>query len=151
MPELDYAFLADAADARPGQKFSVLGGGITRIGGPGFPLHHPHLALVIGLTIGSVELGRSHEIQFTLQAPDGSELSRAQAGIQADGPAGGEAQLTFAVDLWNLTFPTQGDYSIRVFVNGSERRRLTLGVYRGEGGQVGSGVVPPFPPPTGRA
>ena len=33
MPEIDFAFLADAAETIPGQKFHVLGGGIARIGG----------------------------------------------------------------------------------------------------------------------
>ena len=49
MPEIDFAFLADAAETQPGHKFNVLGGGITRIGGRTFPLRHPHLALVVGL------------------------------------------------------------------------------------------------------
>ena len=52
MPDIDFAFLADAAETIPGQKFHVLGGGIARIGGRRFPLRHPHLALVIGLPIG---------------------------------------------------------------------------------------------------
>ena len=51
MPDIEYAFLADAADARPGQKFAVIGGGVTRLGGAQFPLRHPHLALVCGLTV----------------------------------------------------------------------------------------------------
>ena len=49
MPDIDFAFLADAAETVPGQKFHVLGGGVARIGGRRFPLRHPHLALVIGL------------------------------------------------------------------------------------------------------
>ena len=34
--------------------------------------------------------------------------------------------LTFSIDLWNLTFPAPGDYSFRILVNGSERKRLPL-------------------------
>jgi hypothetical protein len=152
MPEIDFAFLADAADARPGQKFNVLGGGVTRIGGPTFPLVHPHLALVIGLTVASSELGRDHELQFLLLGPNGAELSRAEAQIRADGWAagGGDTSVTFALDLWNLTFAEPGDYSLRALIGGSERKRMTLTLERSTGAQ-GSGVVPPFPPPTGRA
>ena len=51
MPDIDFAFLADAAETVPGQKFHVLGGGVARIGGRRFPLRHPHLALVIGLQV----------------------------------------------------------------------------------------------------
>ena len=41
MPDIDFAFLADAAETVPGQKFHVLGGGIARIGGRRFPLAPP--------------------------------------------------------------------------------------------------------------
>ena len=37
-----------------------------------------------------------------------------------------DAVLTFSIDLWNLTFPSPGDYSFRILVNGSERKRLPL-------------------------
>ena len=66
MPDIEYAFLADAADARPGQKFAVIGGGVTRLGGGQFPLHHPHLALVCGLTVTAPEFGSEHDLQFVL-------------------------------------------------------------------------------------
>ena len=39
---------------------------------------------------------------------------------------GRDAVLTFSIDLWNLTFPAPGDYSFRILVNGSERKRLPL-------------------------
>lgn len=152
MPEIDFAFLADAADARPGQKFNVLGGGVTRIGGPTFPLVHPHLALVIGMTVAATELGQDHELRFVLLSPGGAELSRAEAQIRADGFASGagDTPVTFALDLWNLTFAEPGEYSFRVMVGGSERKRLALTLERTTG-TPGSGVVPPFAPYTGRA
>jgi len=59
MPDIDFAFLADAAETLPGQKFHVLGGGVARIGGRSFPLRHPHLALVIGLLVHGVRARRS--------------------------------------------------------------------------------------------
>lgn len=159
MPDIEYAFLADAADARPGEKFAVLGGGVSRIGGPGFPLRHPHLAMVVGLRVTTPELGREHDLRFLVLAPDGSELSSASAQIRADGPLDGrDSVLTFSLDLWNLTFPVPGDYSIRILVDGSERKRLPLVVDRQEpppgAGQEPGGdetLHPPFPPPTGKA
>ena len=152
MPEIDFAFLADAADARPGQKFNILGGGVTRIGGLAFPLVHPHLALVVGLTVTAAELGQDHELRFVLLAPNGTELSRAEAQIRADGWAagGGDTSVTFALDLWNLTFAEPGDYSLRILIAGSERKRMTLTLERSTTA-AGSSVVPLFPPPTGRA
>ena len=69
MPDIDFAFLADAAETIPGQKFHVLGGGVARIGGRRFPLRHPHLALVIGLQVTAPETDREHEIRFVLLDP----------------------------------------------------------------------------------
>ncbi len=154
MPDIEYAFLADAAEARPGHKFAVIGGGVSRLGGPKFPLRHPHLALVCGLLVTSPELGREHELQFVLLTPDGKRLSNATAKIMASGPGDGrDSVLTFSLDLWNLSFPEPGDYSIRILVDGSERKRLPLVVEQRQA-PAGQGRVqqePPFPPPTGQA
>lgn len=141
MPDIEFAFLADAADARPGQKFSVMGGGIDRIGGQTFPLMHPHLALVIGLTVTAPELRREHEIRFLLLDSQGREITAGSANIVAHGDnEGRDSILTFAVDLWNLAFTVPGDYSFRLLVDGSERKRLPLVVSQlGVGPVVASG------------
>ncbi len=158
MPDIEYAFLADAADARPGQKFAVLGGGVSRIGGPQFPLRHPHLAMVVGLLVTAPELGDEHELRFLLLTPRGAELASAEATIVANGPTDGrDTVLTFSLDLWNLVFPEPGDYSMRILVGGSERKRLPLVIEQRDapGGHAGADEagfpVPPFPPPTGQA
>ena len=153
MPDIEYAFLADAADARPGQKFAVIGGGVTRLGGSQFPLNHPHLALVCGLTVTTPEFNIEHDLQFVLLAPDGQQLSNATAKVVANGPPDGrDTVLTFSLDMWNLSFPAPGDYSIRILVDGSERKRLPLVVEEREM-QPGQPRLaePPFPPPTGQA
>jgi hypothetical protein len=41
-----------------------------------------------------------------------------------------DSVLTLSIDLWNLTFPSPGDYSFRVLVNGSELKRLPLVLVR---------------------
>jgi hypothetical protein len=156
MPDIEYAFLADAADARPGQKFAVIGGGVSRLGGPTFPLRHPHLALVCGMLVTSPELGAEHELQFVLLTPEGKQLSTATAKILANGPADGrDSVLTFSLDMWNLSFPSAGDYSIRILVDGSERKRLPLIVEQREQAAAQAPgraqTAPPFPPPTGQA
>jgi hypothetical protein len=127
MPEIEFAFLADAADTTPGQKFHVIGGGISRIGGSGFPLRHPHFALVVCLAVTTPEYGREHEVRIVLLGPDGNEITGAVGKVAASGIGDGrDAYVTFGVDLWSVTFPTPGDYSFRILVNGSERKRLPL-------------------------
>ncbi len=138
MPEIEYAFLADAADAKPGEKFNVLGGGVSRIAGPAFPLVHPHLALVCGIVLSATEVGRDHQVRFALLSPDGREVASADGGIRADGATDGRDTLvTFAIDLWSLTFPVPGDYSFRLLLDGSERKRIPLLI---------SAIVEPAPP-----
>jgi hypothetical protein len=127
MPDIEYAFLADAAETQPGQTFHVLGGGVSRIGGRTFPIRHPHIALVLGLLVTAPEVDREHEIRFVLLDPDGGEVAGGTGNLVARGHADGrDTVLTFSIDLWNVTFPAPGDYSFRILVNGSERKRLPL-------------------------
>jgi hypothetical protein len=129
VPDIEFAFLADAADARPGNKFSVLGGGIDRIGGQTFPMVHPHVSLVIGLSVTAAELRAEHEIRFALVDDRAQELTSGSANIVAHGENDGrDSILTFAIDLWNLTFPVPGAYTFRILVDGSERKRLPLAI-----------------------
>lgn len=127
MPDVEFAFLADAAEAQPGQKFNVLGGGVSRLSGPALPIHHPHLALVVGLRLTAAERNREHEIEFLITAPDGTRVAEASGRVVAHGPADpSDVVLTLAVDLWNLTLAVTGEYSVRILVAGSERKRLSL-------------------------
>lgn len=129
MPEIEYAFLADAAEVQPGQKFHVLGGGVTRVSGPALPFHHPHLSLVVGLRLTTVERNREHDLAFVVMTPDGSEVSSSSGKVVAHGPPDpSDVILTIAIDLWNLTLSVAGEYSVRILVDGSERKRIPLQV-----------------------
>src|ERR1700675_5003407 len=89
MPEIEYAFLADAAETQPGQKFHVLGGGRSRIGARRFPVSHPHIALAFGLLVSAPEVDREHEIRFVLLDPDGGEVAGGTGNIVAHGHTDG--------------------------------------------------------------
>jgi hypothetical protein len=129
MPQIEYAFLADAAEAQPGQKFHVLGGGVTRLSGPTLPFQHPHLALVVGLRLGSGERNLEHELEFILAAPDGTKVTSSTGRVVAHGPQDqNDIILTLTIDMWNLTLTTQGEYSVRIMIGGTERKRLALTV-----------------------
>jgi hypothetical protein len=129
MPEIEYAFIADAAQVQPGQKFHVLGGGVTRITGPSLPFIHPHLSLVVGLRLTSIERNREHDLGFVLTAPDGSQVANASGKVVAHGPAEAEdVVITIAIDLWSLALKTPGEHAVRITIDGSERKRLSLTV-----------------------
>lgn len=127
MAEVEYAFLADAAQIQPGQKFGVLGGGISRLTGPSIPFVHPHLALVVGLRLSPAERNREHDLGFRLTDPDGNEVATASGRIVSHGlTEPGDVVLNIAVDLWNLNMRVAGDHAIRIAVDGAERKRLPL-------------------------
>jgi len=139
MPEIEYAFLADAAEVQPGQKFHVLGGGVTRVSGPALPLHHPHLSLVVGLRLTPPERNREHDLAFLVTAPDGTEVSSSSGKVVAHGPPDpSDIVLTIAIDLWNLTLSLAGEYAVRILVDGAERKRIPLQVV-----QAREGAPPP--------
>jgi len=129
MPQIEYAFLADAAEVQPGQKFNVLGGGVTRIAGPTVPFQHPHLALVVGIRLTAAERNKEHDMEFVLLGPDGTPVTTSSGRIVAHGPPDpNDLVLTIALDMWNLTLSAQGDYSVRILIGGTERKRLPLTV-----------------------
>jgi hypothetical protein len=129
MPEIEYAFLADSAEVQPGSKFYVLGGGVTRLSGPQFPFVHPHMTLVVGLRLTSVERNREHELGFVLTAPDGAQVTNAAGTVVAHGPAdASDVVITIAIDLWNMTLKSAGEHAGRITIDGSERKRLPLTV-----------------------
>ena len=115
------------------------------------------LRTALQLFVTAPEHGAEHDLQFVLLTPQGEQLSNATAKIMANAPhEDRDSILTFSLDMWNLSFPSPGDYSIRILVDGSERKRLPLVVEQREAqapGQQGGRTAsqPPFPPPTGQA
>ena len=127
MPEIEYAFLADAAEVQPGSKFHVLGGGVTRLSGPAFPFTHPHLALLVGLRLTAAERAREHDLGFVVTAPDGAQVTNATGRVISRGPDDvGDIVVAIAIDLWNMTMRIAGEYSVRITIDGNERKRLPL-------------------------
>jgi hypothetical protein len=129
MPEIEYAFLADAAQVQPGSKFHVLGGGISRLTGPTFPFVHPHLSLVVGLRVAVPERNREYELGFIVASPDGASITTANGRVVARGNGdAGDLVLTIAIDLWNLNFTMSGEHAVRILIDGAEKKRLGLTV-----------------------
>ena len=130
MPDLDFAFLADAAEAEPGRKFYVLGGGIDQIAGPEFPLVHPHMSLVMRFVVHPAELGRSHHLEVRMVDADGHELARIEGDIQtqAGEPTGREVGVNMVINLTNTRFATAGDYQLDITMNNQFQRSLGLRV-----------------------
>lgn len=130
MPTLDFAFLADAAEAEPGRKLYVLGGGIDRISGPSFPLVHPHMALVMRFLVSHDELGRSHALTVRMVDDEGKELARVDGQMEtATGEIPGLAvPVNMVINMANTRFERPGEYGIDIIVNGGLEKRVGLTV-----------------------
>jgi hypothetical protein len=127
MPEVEYAFLADAAQVQPGQKFHVLGGGVSRVTGPSLPFVHPHLSLVLGLRLGANERDREHDLGVVVEAPDRSQVATASGKFVPHGSAPtDDIVVTIAIDLWSLDLRIPGEHLVRISIDGTERKRLSL-------------------------
>jgi uncharacterized protein DUF6941 len=130
MPSIEFAFLADAAEAEPGRKFYVLGGGIDQITGPEFPLVHPHMSLVMRFTVHAAEVGRTHHLEVRLVDADGGELARIEGDIQTAPGAemGREVAVNMVINLANSRFEKPGDYGFDIMMNNQFQKSLTLRV-----------------------
>lgn len=68
-------------------------------------------------------------MKFVLLDRAGHEVTSGSANLMAQGESDGRDSLvTFAVDLWNVSFTLPGDYTFRILIDGSERKRLPLAV-----------------------
>lgn len=129
MPKLDFAFLADAAEAEPGRKLYVLGGGIDSINAASFPVVHPHLSLVLRVLIHPTETGRDHSIEIRMIDSDGGELARLDGNLSARhavSPSGREIPMNMVVNMVNTRFEHDGDYSIEILIDGQHARSVPL-------------------------
>ncbi len=135
MPKLDFAFLADAAEAQPGQKFYVLGGGVDSIGAPRFPVAHPHMTLVLRILLHPTEVDRDHRLEVSLIDQDGRELVRADGTVNAKGRTqpGREIGLPIAMNLNNVRFENPGDYSVEILLDDNHVKSLPLRLHEVSG------------------
>jgi len=130
VPTLDFAFLADAAEAEPGRKFYVLGGGIDQIAGPEFPLTHPHISLVMRFIVHPNELGRVHRLEVRMVDADGHELAKIEGDIQTapTEPSGREVGVNMVINMANPRFDQPGDYALDIMMNNQFQKSLPLRV-----------------------
>ncbi len=130
MPTLDFAFLADSAEAEPGRKFYVLGGGVDVISGPATPLVHPHLSLLMRFLVHPAELGRAHRLEVKLVDADGGELAKLEGELEAGigAPAGRPAAVNVVINMANTRFERAGDYAVEILMNDQHQKSLPLRV-----------------------
>lgn len=137
MPRLDFAFLADAAEADgPGRKLYILGGGIDSIGAQTFPVVHPHISIVLRLLVHPTETDRQHRLEIRLVDTDGGELARIDGNFTAhstQGPVGREIPLPLVINMTNTRFERAGDYSLEILIDDQHQKSLPLRIQQVSG------------------
>lgn len=130
--EVDFAFLADSAEAVNG-KLYVMGGAIDTIWGRHAPLIHPHLAFVLRLIFDVAEIGRKHKLEIQIMDEDGAVIANLGGDIEIPTknpnlPKGWRQSLSTVLNFQNLKFLKFGNYSFNILVNNSSLKNVPLRV-----------------------
>ena len=129
--ELDFAFLADAADVPMGKLF-VMGGAFDTIHVPGFPATHPTLAVVIRLLLSPNDLDRKHKLEVLLLDADAHHIASANGELvvpkSPGSPAGWKQSVILPLRFLNLPFKAEGHYSFEILMDEKMVKAIPLRV-----------------------
>src|SRR4051812_1693301 len=129
--DLDFAFLADAADVAS-SKMYVMGGAFDTIYVPAFPATHPVLAVVMRLLMGPMDIDRKHKLDINLYDADGRSIASAPTELTVnkspDLPQGWRQPFTLPLRFLNTPFQKPGHYSIEILWDGTLAKAIPLRV-----------------------
>jgi hypothetical protein len=129
--EVEFAFLADAAQVPPDGKLYVLGGNVDRIHAHQFPTNHPSMTLVMKIQMLASECNRAHQLQIDLWDERGNPVLEpsitAEIGVgpDPDDPTG-PSSLLIPVNMMGVQFPRPGVYEFHIVINGRHLKTLPL-------------------------
>ena len=130
--DVEYAFLADAAQVVEG-KLYVLGGGVSQIWAHSFPAMHPMMSLVIKLALHPMECDHQHKLDIELWDPDGQRLAQLNGEFSVSREQANLSKPIFAqlvLNIGNQQFPQPGDYAFHIAANGHHLKTLPICVER---------------------
>lgn len=130
--EIDFAFLADSAEAVNG-KLYVMGGAIDTIWARQVPLIHSRLAFVLRLIFDVAEIGRKHKLEIQIMDEDGAITANLGGDLEIPAknpnlPKGWRQAFATVLNFQNLNFVKFGNYSFNILVNNSSLKNIPLRV-----------------------
>ena len=132
--ELIYVIAADAAQASPDGKFSLLGGGIENVYTPSFPAIQPGLALVVRLRAQASEAKEPHNFRVDIAGPnDFNATAGGIAGfrsIDSQDVPDHPVTLNLIMNMPILVFPEPGTYDFHLYVDTQEVGNFLLNVQK---------------------
>ena len=128
--EVDFALLADAADAVNG-KLYLVGGAFDTIWAQQTPLMYPKLSLALRLLFSPAELGRKHKLEIRIMNEDGKNVAPPIAGeleVQKNSnlPKGWRQGFLTVMNFANLNFSNFGDYTFELVMNNTGIKSIPL-------------------------
>ncbi len=128
--------LADAANISREGKLNILGA-FDRIYGTKFPLHWPRMVLVTRFEASAAEFGSEKSLEIITMDADGKKLGKASGKMKiGEGRTGRQIKINHVLPM-GMTFPTPGEYSIVILVNGESKATVPLEVVQREQKQNG--------------
>lgn len=128
--EIDFAFLADAAEVANG-KLHLVGGAFDTIWTRTVPFNYPKLSLAMRLLFNPAELDRKHKVEIRIMHEDGKTIPPSVGGDleiprNPNLPKGWKQGFMTVMDFANLNFPGFGDYSFELVVNSTSVKSIPL-------------------------
>ena len=128
--EVDFAFLADAAEVANG-KLHLVGGAFDTIWTQQVPLNYPKLSLAMRLLLSAAELDRKHKVEIRIMNEDGKVVPPSVGGDleiskNPNLPKGWKQGFMTVMNFANLTFPAFGDYSFELIVDNRSEKSIPL-------------------------
>lgn len=129
--EVSFALLADAGNISREGKLNILGA-FDRIHGTKFPLTWPRMVLVTRFVASPVEYGQEKTLEIVTLDADGKKLGAAKGKMRVPtGQAGRQLKINHVLPM-AVTFPSTGQYSIEILVNGEPKATVPLEVVQRE-------------------
>lgn len=134
---LEFLLFAQAINFSTDRRLNIMGE-FTFLDAPKVPSLLPALNVAFRLTGLPDSMARERVVVVRVHAPDGSELVRNEATIDAELPEVLErakredlqAQITSSLSFLGLVIPTYGRYSVHLDVDGAEIAARTLLIKR---------------------
>ena len=131
--DLEFAFLSDFAE-ESGGKLHALGIGIDTIHAAEAPTRHPLLTMVAQIRYSVAEAG-THRLEVGGYDADGQQIiDRIEGEMRLPPVSGTSGTARVLVNLVGVNFPTYGDHSFHLVLNGVEVSRASVRVAPPPGG-----------------
>ena len=128
--DLKVLLAADYANIERQGKINVMGV-FDRVSAADFPARHAEMVLVMKLSAGPAEYGRTRKLMVKLLDEDATqELVDWSRDIDVPPGSGGPVEINQFLKLRDLVFPAEGVYTFYVLVDDDEKGTLPITLAR---------------------